>query len=264
MAIRTTSAPDLARHMLVANGVLPPRDDALVQLEAWVAARLDEVITPEHRSVLRSYATWRVLRRTRERAASSNRPTTPTAHAKQCLVAAIALCGFLDAQGVTLSECSQGDVDRWFDQGLPSADRVGDFLDWFKQRRLTADLVVVPSLPRVGAAMDEDTRWALVHRLLHDDAPRNRRPCRRLPRPALRPTGLPDCEPYPRPGAHLRRTRPAQGWRRKHRHSCLQTVRARSSFEPLRGRSPCGRLFTRKPTGSHRRQALIELPGKDL
>jgi hypothetical protein len=159
----------LARHMLVANGVLAARDDAVVQLEAWVVARLDEVASPEHRRVLRSYATWRVLRRTRERAAASNRPTTPTAHAKTCLLAAIALCDFLDAQGVTLGECSQVDIDRWFDQGLPSEDRVGDFLDWVKERKLTAGLVVAPSLPRVGATMDEDTRWALVHRLLHDD-----------------------------------------------------------------------------------------------
>jgi len=160
----------LARHLLVANGVLATRDDALEQLEAWVTARLDKVTSPEHRRVLRSYATWRVLRRTRERAAASNRPTTPTAHAKQCLLAAIALCGFLDAQGVGLSECRQGDIDRWFDQGLPSADRVGDFLDWVKDRKLTADLAVSSSPQRAGATMDEDTRWALVHRLLHDDA----------------------------------------------------------------------------------------------
>ena len=62
-----------------------------------------------------------------------------------------------------------GDIDRWFDQRLPSADRVGDFLDWVKERKLTADLVVAPSLQRAGATMEEDTRWALVHRLLHDD-----------------------------------------------------------------------------------------------
>jgi hypothetical protein len=159
----------LARHMLVANGVLPSRNDALVQLEVWVTARLDEVTSSEHRRVLRSYATWRVLRRTRERAATSNRSTTPTAHPKQCLLAAIALCSFLEAQGVTLSDCRQADIDRWFDQGLPSADRVGDFLDWVKERKLTADLVVTPSPQRIGAAMDEDTRWGLVDRLLHDD-----------------------------------------------------------------------------------------------
>jgi hypothetical protein len=160
---------NLARHMLVANGVLADRDDALEHLEAWVTARLKEVTSPEHRRVLRSYATWRVLRRTRERAAATHRPTTPTAHPKLCLLAAIALCSFLDAQGLNLSECHQGDIDRWFDQGLPSADRVSDFLDWVKERKLTADLVVAPSHLRAGATMDEDTRWALVRRLLHDD-----------------------------------------------------------------------------------------------
>jgi hypothetical protein len=119
--------------------------------------------------VLRSYATWRVLRRTRERAAASHRPTTPTAHPKTCLLAAIALCNFLDAHGVSLGKCRQGDIDRWFDQGLPSADRVSDFLDWVKGHKLTADLDVAPSHQRSGATMDEDTRWSLVHRLLRDD-----------------------------------------------------------------------------------------------
>jgi hypothetical protein len=159
----------LVRHMLVANGVLAARDEALVQLEAWVATRLDEVSSPENRRLLRSYATWRVLRRTRQRAASSNRPTTPTAHAKQCLLAAIALCGFLAARGVSLAECGQGDIDRWFDHGLSCADRVGDFLDWVKERKLTADLVITPCPRRYGTTMDQDTRWALVQRLLHDD-----------------------------------------------------------------------------------------------
>ncbi len=162
-------AANLARHMLVANGVLAERDDRLAQLEAWVRARLDEVSSPEHRRLLRSYATWRVLRRTRERAVASSRPSTPTAHAKQCLNAAIAFCAFLDTRGVRLDECTQGDLDRWFADGSPSPDRVGDFLDWVKERKIGADLVVAPSPQRGGAAMDDDTRWALLERLLHDD-----------------------------------------------------------------------------------------------
>ncbi|MGH9285498.1 MAG: hypothetical protein ACRD0M_07465, partial [Acidimicrobiales bacterium] len=92
-------AANILRSMLVAHGVLPARNDALVRLEAWVAARLDEVTCPGDRRLLRSYATWRVLRRARQRAEQARRVHTPTRHAKNCLLAAAAFLDFLDRRG---------------------------------------------------------------------------------------------------------------------------------------------------------------------
>ena len=88
-------AANYLRHVLVAHGALPERDDALARLEAWVAARLSSV-APQHRQALRSYATWRVLRRARQRAEVARRPPTRTARAKTCLNAAMAFLSFLD------------------------------------------------------------------------------------------------------------------------------------------------------------------------
>lgn len=162
-------AAEFLRQMLVANGVLVPRDEALVRLEAWVAGRLDELDSPERRRLLRSYARWRLLRRARQRAATgTQRARTPTRHAKTRLLAAIAFCDYLDRRGRDLASCSQADVDTWLTHGPPSAPEVRDFLDWAADRKLTQRLTI-PSPPRKeGASLDDDTRWATIQRLLHD------------------------------------------------------------------------------------------------
>lgn len=161
-------AANYLRHILVAHGALPARNDAIVRLEAWVADRLATVSSPHQRRLLRSYATWRVVRRARQRAETARRPA-PTARAKTCLNAAIAFLAFLDTNGTDLAGCTQADIDTWITTGPPSAPEIADFVDWAKARQLLAD-VAVPARPRNhGPALDNDTRWQLARRLLHDD-----------------------------------------------------------------------------------------------
>jgi len=162
-------AANYLRHILVAHGVLPARDDAMVRLEAWVAAKLADVEPPEHRRVLRSYATWRVLRRARQRAQNARRPPTRTARAKVCLNAAVAFLAFLDNRGCAPAECSQADLDTWLDQGPPSAPEIADFIDWATERKLLTNLVMPSRTRRDGPALDDATRWAIARRLLHDN-----------------------------------------------------------------------------------------------
>ncbi len=163
-------AANFLRHLLVAHGVLPARDDVVVRLEAWVAARLDELTCPGHRRLLRSYATWRVLRRARRRAEHVPRAHTPTRHAKNCLLAAIAFLAFLEHRDRDLASCTQADIDAWLNEGPPSAPNVRDFLAWATERK-HVNGVDIPRPPRLeGPALHDDTRWAIVNRLLHDDA----------------------------------------------------------------------------------------------
>jgi hypothetical protein len=160
---------DYLRHLLVANGVLAGRDDALVRLEAWAADRLKSVADQGQRRLLRSYATWRVLRRARQRAEAAEAARTPTRHAKVCLNAAVAFLAFLAARQRDLGSCTQGDVDDWLAEGPPSAPRVRDFLEWAGDRKLT-ERFIVPGQPRRGGpAADDAGRWAMARRLLHDD-----------------------------------------------------------------------------------------------
>ncbi len=162
-------AAGLLRQILVANDVLPVRDDALVALETWVAARLDNVADLPARRLLRSYANWRVLRRARSRAVRTPRARTATGHAKASLLAAIAFVDWLDERHVTLGDCNQSDIDNWSAEGGPSAHEANDFLNWAAERKLTTALDLAGRHRQDGPPMDADTRWATVDRLLHDD-----------------------------------------------------------------------------------------------
>lgn len=157
------------RQLLVANDVLPARDEAMAALEAWVAARLGEIADPSERRLLRSYATWGVLRRARARAQRTPRVRTATAHARSCLLAAITFLAFLAERKVALSECGQADLDAWSTKGGPSAYQLADFLSWAERRKLVTPLRLATRRRDEGDAMGSDTALEIVSRLLHDD-----------------------------------------------------------------------------------------------
>lgn len=159
---------DSLRHLLVASGLLIARDDDLAALEAWAIDRLAEVDDVHQRRVLRSYATWRVLRRARQRAGRGP-ARTPTRHAKVCLNTAIAFLAFLARRQRELGDCTQGDVDDWLTEGPPSAHQVADFLDWTATRTMTGRFTLPSRSRQIGPRTDDETRWSIARRLLHDD-----------------------------------------------------------------------------------------------
>ena len=156
------------RHLLVANGVLAVRDDALVRLEAWVAGRLAGVEDKAQRRLLRSYATWRVPRRARQQAEAAGAPRTATRYAKVNLGSAIAFLGFLAARRADLAAATQADLDDWLAEGPPSAPEVRDFLGWAADRRLAARFEL-PGRAEEGPVAADDERWATARSLLHDE-----------------------------------------------------------------------------------------------
>ena len=101
-----------------------------------MAERLASVEDRAQRRRLRSYATWRVLRRARQRAEAAGAPRTATRHAKVNLNSAIAFLGFLASRQVDLAGASQADLDDWLAEGPPRAPEVRDFLGWAADRRL--------------------------------------------------------------------------------------------------------------------------------
>jgi hypothetical protein len=161
-------AADYLRHMLVAGGALPARDEQLARAERWLADLLAAIAPTEHRRLVHAYATWRVMRRLRHSAEASAAPRTHTAHARLRIGAAARLLAWLAGRGVGLADCRQADVDDWLLTG-PGACHVRDFLDWAAERGHCRRFDI-PSLPRVeGTATDPDERWAQLARLLHDE-----------------------------------------------------------------------------------------------
>lgn len=162
-------AADYLRHMLVASGALPARNEALVRLESWVnTTLLTDLTNPEHRRLLQSYATWRVLRRLRRRTTDKPLARTATDYPRTQLLTARRFLTWLDQQNIALRQCQQADVDDWLTHG-PASYSVRDFLLWAAEHHHSPPLLV-PTLGRTtGTAIDGDQRWTLLARLLHDD-----------------------------------------------------------------------------------------------
>jgi hypothetical protein len=162
-------AADYLRRVLVAHGVLTDRDEDLARADRWVADLLASIDRPADHRLVRAYATWRVLRRLRRRAARNAGPRTPTHNAKLQLRAAVGLLGWLADRDVTLAEANQAHIDAWLITG-PSAYHARDFLAWAAEHDHSRPLSVPVPGQRTGVAMDPQQRWDLLARLLHDNS----------------------------------------------------------------------------------------------
>lgn len=160
-------AADYLRAALVANTVLPVRDEALVVTERFLTDTLAGIEDEADRRLVHAYATWRVLNRLRRSAERGQRPRSYTRHAHLKITTAVRFLDWLTRRETTLAQARQGDVDQWLTGG-PACYQVRDFLIWAADsghaRRLD-----VPSIGHnPGQAIGEDERSALITRVLHD------------------------------------------------------------------------------------------------
>jgi hypothetical protein len=161
---------DHLRQMLVAHGVLPKRDEDLARLGLWLARLLERIQPTADRKLVRSYATWGVLRPLRQRADSAE--TTPfAARWARCRIrAAVRFLAWLHQRGTTLDAIGQADVDQWLTDTDPTRASLHDFIGWACRRRLAPE-VELPT--RTGSFAERfashETLWTLARRLLHDD-----------------------------------------------------------------------------------------------
>jgi integrase len=159
---------EYVRQMLVANGALSPRNEVLARLERWVQAKLKELGRPEDRRVVQTYATWSVMARLRRRAEAG--AVVRPAAAKIRIGAAVRLVHWIEQQQLRLETLCQRDIEEWLVSDPPSTYDVRDFLRWAAGQKVVADLEVPAPVIRTGTALDEERRWEIVERLLHDDA----------------------------------------------------------------------------------------------
>ena len=157
------------RQMLTAGGVLPPRDEELARAEQWLAGLLASMTVPEHRRLVRAFATWQVILRLRRTSQARRRPRTCTARARNMISAAVRFLSWLGERGTPLPACRQAGIDDWL-TARPGAADVRDFLAW-AARQGHCQLFGIPRPPRrAGTAIGDSQRRDLVTRLLHDDS----------------------------------------------------------------------------------------------
>ncbi len=162
-------AADFLRHMLIAGGVLPARDEEVARASRRLSRMIEAVEPAAARRAARAYATWQVMRRLRASASRAARPRTYTAHAHRNVRAAAGFLAWLHGRGLTLARCRQADVDAWLTTG-PAAGQARDFLTWAAARGHCQAFTFPGRVRASGAAASQEQRWALAARLLHDDA----------------------------------------------------------------------------------------------
>ncbi|MFC9964472.1 hypothetical protein ACFVH4_09530 [Nocardia ignorata] len=125
------------RELLVSTGILPRRNEPLVQLKLWLDRTVADL--PPHQQVaVRPFAEWQVLRDARRRA-TQGRYTAGAAHADRTDIrAAINFMNWLDAENLILGDATQEDLDRWIDEHPTQRTRLNLYLSWTAKRHLTA------------------------------------------------------------------------------------------------------------------------------
>lgn len=151
------------RALLVSAGVLEERDEHMARLRAFCASYVAEVEDVEMRHVLTRYAQWHIV--SRKRVGRFGLTSAQHYNARQAIRTARGFLDHLSARGLSLTECTQGGVDKWAGGASALA-----FLRWLQDHNLLeAGLTVPECAPRSAKAIhDPETQVPTARRLLHD------------------------------------------------------------------------------------------------
>lgn len=177
-AVDTPNPVAFVRAKLVSSGVLDARDESSARFAAWQTTAVLRIAPGRDRAHVRAYATWQVahqlahtVRRRGEASESSSK------YARSLVSEAIKLVLWLDDQQLELADLHQDLVDEWIAAGSGMRRRVRLFLAWLRRANVTGALNVdwddrLPTRP----AIDDEQRFAILRRLLHDEEldPRDR------------------------------------------------------------------------------------------
>jgi hypothetical protein len=138
------------------------------QARRFAGGVIDEVADQRHQQALARYARWHVVARARPDCHGLLSPAV-TDRCRHEIRAAQRFFDHLEARGRTIDDCTQADLDAWL------ANRRGiqiRFPRWLLDNGHLAGLVLPDAVPAAGprGQVDQDEHWALVRRMLHDEA----------------------------------------------------------------------------------------------
>ena len=159
------------RKVLVAGGILPVRDERLAELEQWVTDKTGQIGDPPERRAVRGFATWHHLRRLRGESVRHPVTAEQADYVHNEVRAAVILIAWLRNRGTALAACTQRDIDDWLAGGSGTCYHARSFVTWAASRGHAGDVEIPrPARSETLSQLEEDYRWELVRRLLHDDA----------------------------------------------------------------------------------------------
>jgi hypothetical protein len=158
------------RAKLVDCGVLEPRDEASAQFAAWHGTAVLKIAPGPDRAHVRAYASWQVAHQLAQTVQRRGEATNASVKYARSLVSeAIRLVGWLHDQQLQLADLRQDLIDEWIANGLTMRRRVRLFLAWLRRAKVTGALDVDwDNRPATRAAIDDDQRFGILRRLLHD------------------------------------------------------------------------------------------------
>jgi hypothetical protein len=158
------------RDLLVRAGVLPPVDRFLFLFEQWLPGWLDQLPVQDHRKLLHTYASWRVLPHLREIAS-----TQPVGHyrhqmARRRLRVAAGFLHGLSSHDLALADCTQTLLDDWFAHAT-EADKANlrHFLRWARDTKRMPRLRLPPTRSTPPTPITHQQRLAWIRRIHHGD-----------------------------------------------------------------------------------------------
>jgi hypothetical protein len=158
------------RAKLVSSGVLDSRDEASARFAAWHATAVLRIAPGSDRAHVGAYATWQVARqlaRTVQHRGEASQSSVR--YARSLVTESIKLVLWLHDRQLELADLRQDLVDEWIAGGARQRRRVRLFLAWLRRADVTGALNVdwddrLPTRP----AIDDEQRFAILRRLLHD------------------------------------------------------------------------------------------------
>ncbi|MFG3530349.1 site-specific integrase [Streptomyces sp. NPDC047917] len=160
------------RSLLVSVGALEFRDEGLIRVERVVDEAVAGQQLGEHQRALRGFIDWHLMRRLRGRLMGKPASVQQIQNTRSHLVAADAFLHWLADQDTSLSGCTQGEVEKYLNSEPPYPVRCGAFIRWAVPQRYAPAGIKAPAIRWTGPAgpHDQDARWAVARRLLHDDS----------------------------------------------------------------------------------------------
>ena len=156
------------RQALVHAGLLPPRQELIEDVDAWLDDLLGDV-PREHAQLVRPFARWMVLRRARNRARTRTFSEASGSWARQQIRAAVDFLAWLDQRGTGLAGVGQPEIDAWLTSGASQRYSIRYFLAWAHRHRLTGPVTVPLRQARTPEQeLPEDQRWHQLQRCLHE------------------------------------------------------------------------------------------------
>ena len=159
------------RDLLMDSGVLPQVDRQFLLYQRWLTERLATIEDPEHRQLLRHFATWHQMRRLRTKAEKGPLGRSQTNHTKQEVTQAGAFLTWLAGRGRAIGHCQQADIDTWHTESLATRRPSQSFLRWCmktgRMPRLTLPPAVITQDPE---PLHQHRRLTILRRVLNDDS----------------------------------------------------------------------------------------------